>query len=384
MGLEDSLFYLDTLQSWGKYQEKDKNEGLKLLRRFKRATKQIHSKEDLFSVQQCRDYYSIPNLQRLLSEYPESVTAKAMLDVAVNAQDGIESIRKAYFQEDGKKFVEKRLVVDGVHSIGQAIRKNPRIANCLLTHNDETVQMIAENLHWVCKDTTQDSKTRAEALLVKAYFDCFFSNEKLSLQQLSLAHLMNPDDADFHAVGGFICFELDQHERAVKEYQRAKQLGCKILEMTLLAQARAAGRILSDETMALGESCREEFLKLAEKDDEMLPAAYYLTAYKAAMRGPGHLGVAKRYQEMGEEADKNRLPGLPDYAVAIREGANTLLKRYDPCGNDKCDSEAYNKCSGCEAISYCSAECQKADWKLHKTACKKAQKKKMKENKNMA
>jgi len=29
------------------------------------------------------------------------------------------------------------------------------------------------------------------------------------------------------------------------------------------------------------------------------------------------------------------------------------------------------KCSGCNAIFYCSPECQKLDWKRHKHECKK-------------
>jgi hypothetical protein len=32
------------------------------------------------------------------------------------------------------------------------------------------------------------------------------------------------------------------------------------------------------------------------------------------------------------------------------------------------------KCSGCEGVSYCSKDCQRADWPRHKAVCKAARK----------
>eukprot|EP00951_Prasinocladus_malaysianus_P002158 scaffold15328_cov16-Prasinocladus_malaysianus.AAC.3 len=40
------------------------------------------------------------------------------------------------------------------------------------------------------------------------------------------------------------------------------------------------------------------------------------------------------------------------------------------CDNPGCTNEGCKKCSVCRAAFYCSASCQKADWKLHKKACK--------------
>ncbi|KAK6995821.1 MYND-type domain-containing protein [Favolaschia claudopus] len=37
-----------------------------------------------------------------------------------------------------------------------------------------------------------------------------------------------------------------------------------------------------------------------------------------------------------------------------------------------CGKPAINRCSACKLASYCSKECQRADWKLHKTQCKAA------------
>jgi hypothetical protein len=48
------------------------------------------------------------------------------------------------------------------------------------------------------------------------------------------------------------------------------------------------------------------------------------------------------------------------------------------CGNPACDVRAeagarFQRCSGCEQISYCSAACQRHDWKNHKIMCKIAE-----------
>ncbi|KAK9899884.1 hypothetical protein P389DRAFT_164967 [Cystobasidium minutum MCA 4210] len=37
-------------------------------------------------------------------------------------------------------------------------------------------------------------------------------------------------------------------------------------------------------------------------------------------------------------------------------------------------STTHQRCSGCTVAYYCSAECQKKGWKLHKTECKDRQK----------
>lgn len=42
------------------------------------------------------------------------------------------------------------------------------------------------------------------------------------------------------------------------------------------------------------------------------------------------------------------------------------------CGAAMCSSNASLRCSRCKNQHYCSAKCQKADWKSHKLSCTKA------------
>lgn len=47
-------------------------------------------------------------------------------------------------------------------------------------------------------------------------------------------------------------------------------------------------------------------------------------------------------------------------------------KMYNECGNLYCKkSNCKLKCGNCKHIKYCSVECQKKDWKIHKLMCVK-------------
>ena len=66
------------------------------------------------------------------------------------------------------------------------------------------------------------------------------------------------------------------------------------------------------------------------------------------------------------------------YAVALDDGKELSLKAECVakvgCAAAGCASEkASSVCGRCEAVRYCSRECQRADWKAHKPACTVAQ-----------
>ncbi|KZP18786.1 hypothetical protein FIBSPDRAFT_933202 [Athelia psychrophila] len=45
------------------------------------------------------------------------------------------------------------------------------------------------------------------------------------------------------------------------------------------------------------------------------------------------------------------------------------LTRNDGCAHCG-DAKALSRCAGCQAVQYCSKECQKQDWKWHKSSCR--------------
>ena len=66
------------------------------------------------------------------------------------------------------------------------------------------------------------------------------------------------------------------------------------------------------------------------------------------------------------------------YLVALDDGKELSLKAEcvarAGCAAAGCASEeASSVCSRCEAVRYCSRECQRTDWKAHKPVCTAAQ-----------
>jgi hypothetical protein len=62
------------------------------------------------------------------------------------------------------------------------------------------------------------------------------------------------------------------------------------------------------------------------------------------------------------------------YGVVLDDGKELLLKvecvTKAGCAAAGCASEeASSVCARCQAVRYCSRECQRADWKAHKPAC---------------
>ena len=66
------------------------------------------------------------------------------------------------------------------------------------------------------------------------------------------------------------------------------------------------------------------------------------------------------------------------YAVSLDDGKELSLKAEcvarAGCAAAGCASEeASSVCSRCQAVRYCSRECQRTDWKAHKPVCTEAQ-----------
>ena len=66
------------------------------------------------------------------------------------------------------------------------------------------------------------------------------------------------------------------------------------------------------------------------------------------------------------------------YAVALDDGKELSLKAEcvgrAGCAAAGCASEeASSVCSRCQAVRYCSRECQRTDWKAHKPVCAASQ-----------
>ena len=88
-----------------------------------------------------------------------------------------------------------------------------------------------------------------------------------------------------------------------------------------------------------------------------------------------------------EEAWRSAIPHVtriairPLYGVSYMENHGRLLDRLAAAKPSEPEKRCQKcrglgkprllVCSGCKGVSYCSAECQKADWKAHKGTCRK-------------
>jgi hypothetical protein len=66
------------------------------------------------------------------------------------------------------------------------------------------------------------------------------------------------------------------------------------------------------------------------------------------------------------------------YAVALDDGKELSLQAEcvaragcaaAGCASEEAREEASSVCARCEAVRYCSRECQRTEWKAHKPAC---------------
>ena len=101
----------------------------------------------------------------------------------------------------------------------------------------------------------------------------------------------------------------------------------------------------------------------------LLPAGTRVLVQRLVAK-PEHNG--KRARVVSFDARTGR------YVVALEDGKELSLKAEcvarAGCAAAGCASEeASSVCSRCEAVRYCSRECQRTDWKAHKPVCTAAQ-----------
>ena len=116
-------------------------------------------------------------------------------------------------------------------------------------------------------------------------------------------------------------------------------------------------------------------LHLAEDPNLYWPIIwFYGSVYSAILACCGSKVVKKIFGKMsqyrsnkiptGSAAIPPSLSAFPTFAIGEMRIA---------CGNEVCPmldhSEKFLKCTGCKVRYYCAEECQKADWKKHKTEC---------------
>ena len=72
-----------------------------------------------------------------------------------------------------------------------------------------------------------------------------------------------------------------------------------------------------------------------------------------------------------DESDETTCPSeIMKEFRAIRNATQARMSKMDTCAYCGANDGRYKKCTGCKAVSYCSRNCQKNDWKSrHKKSC---------------
>ena len=82
-------------------------------------------------------------------------------------------------------------------------------------------------------------------------------------------------------------------------------------------------------------------------------------------------------QARGIEASCTSLPDGQAYTAAIMNTLSAPGLRHcalHGCGAREAHKAHFKRCAACQAVVYCSRECQATDWPAHKEACKAARK----------
>ena len=331
------------------------------LRRLKRSMKrevQQSSVEDFFRsahiiVDDKDDFkFSLENLHRVMNHHPESKTVMEMLRTAVCSLIGMEALDRG----DSKT---------AASALAEAYRKNSQVVLWQL----DKVPAAQKSFNKLYSDMSQEPKVRSEALFVHANLLFLRGQIKQGLTQIKMAQriLFPNEDPYFAALQGcFLSMQMQVGE-AQKAFQKAAKLGCRDPEHTLFHRAIMSQKCVRKNAYSL----LEDYVKCAQPDARKLPEAYYRLSMHYGVKGPRHLGAAKRFYALGEKADQDRIASLfPDEAKHFRKQARALVKGYRSCARNNCSSSATKICSACSQVYYCGQECQRTDWAAHKSVCK--------------
>lgn len=339
----------------------DEKEQTTFIRRLKRSIKrEVHqnSVEEFFQGALKIGYgqdgfkFSLENLEREMNQHPESKTVMGMLETAVNSIIGMEALNRG----DSKI---------AASALAEAYRKNSLVVRWAF----DQVPAANEFFKVLYSDTNQEPKVRSDALFVHANLLFLQGQFKQGMKQINVAQriLAPNEDPYFAAAQGCILAMQMEVGEAHKAFQKAAKLGCDDLEHTLFHCA-----IVSEKCGNMhAYSLLEDYVVRAEPDARKLPEACYRLAMYHGIKGPRHLGAAKRFYMLGEKADRDHIGSLfPDEAEQFRAQARALVKRYHSCGRKGCCSSSTKNCSRCGQVYYCSKKCQRVDWVSHKLLCK--------------
>ena len=306
--------------------------------------------------------FSVENLQRVVEEHPDSKTATGLLKSAVCCVIAFEALDSGDVKKAASAFAE-------------AYRKNSLVVRWEFSK----VPPAMKSFYDLYSDVTHDKITRSEAIFVHANLQFLQREFKRGLTDIKIAQrLLAPNEDSFYAASeGCIYSMLMQLRDAQRAYQKAAKLGCPDPEHTLFHRS-IISEMLGDERAI---SLLEEYVKCAEPDARKLPEACYRLAVSHGLKGPKHMGSAKKFYAQGERADQHQVAlGLfPEEAAQFRKQARALVNHYHSCEREDCKSSATKNCSGCGRVYYCSKECQQGDWPSHKIFCRKHRKEKSKD-----
>jgi hypothetical protein len=85
-----------------------------------------------------------------------------------------------------------------------------------------------------------------------------------------------------------------------------------------------------------------------------------------------HTKMNAQWKEMDKEVELAGVT-IQEYSEKGVRGCVSYVKYFNPvCSKCGKGDEKLLKCGRCHAVKYCSRECQKLDWGVHKNICGKA------------